>query len=148
MNNSMPEKSKPKSGPSILSHDMHVVGRIFSTGDIQIEGRLDGDLRSHAVTIGEKALVSGEVAGDMVTVFGQVKGTIRARQVYLCATSKVTGDVFNEVLAIETGAQLNGAVNREKDPLKMLRLKSLLKKKRKRPLKPNQYRRLRRRLRH
>lgn len=123
MNNSMPEKSKPKSGPSILSHDMHVVGKIFSTGDIQIEGRLDGDLRSHAVTIGEKAVVSGEVAGDMVTVFGQVKGTIRARQVYLCATSKVTGDVFNEVLAIETGAQLNGAVNREKDPLKNAAIK-------------------------
>ena len=123
MNNSVPEKSKPKSGPSILSQDMHVVGKIFSTGDIQIEGRLDGDLRSHAVTIGEKALVSGEVAGDMVTVFGQVKGTIRARQVYLCATSKVTGDVFNEVLAIETGAQLNGAVNREKDPLKNAAIK-------------------------
>ena len=123
MNNSVPEKSKPKSGPSILSHDMHVVGKIFSTGDIQIEGRLDGDLRSHAVTIGEKALVSGEVAGDMVTVFGQVKGTIRARQVYLCATSKVTGDVFNEVLAIETGAQLNGAVNREKEPLKNAAIK-------------------------
>ena len=123
MNNSVPEKSKSKSGPSILSHDMHVVGKIFSTGDIQIEGRLDGDLRSHAVTIGEKALVSGEVAGDMVNVFGQVKGTIRARQVYLCATSKVTGDVFNEVLAIETGAQLNGAVNREKDPLKNAAIK-------------------------
>ena len=127
MNNSVPEKSKPKSGPSILSHDMHVVGKIFSTGDIQIEGRLDGDLRSHAVTIGEKALVSGEVAGDMVTVFGQVKGTIRARQVYLCATSKVTGDVFNEVLAIETGAQLNGAVNREKDPLKNAAIKIVAK---------------------
>ena len=123
MNNPTPEKSKPKSGPSILSHDMHVVGKIFSTGDIQIEGRLDGDLRSHAVTIGEKAVVSGEVAGDMVTVFGQVKGTIRARQVYLCAISKVTGDVFNEVLAIETGAQLNGAVNREKDPLKNAAIK-------------------------
>ena len=61
MNNSMPEKSKPKSGPSILSHDMHVVGKIFSTGDIQIEGRLDGDLRSHAVTIGEKGLCQAKL---------------------------------------------------------------------------------------
>ena len=117
------EKSKGKSAPSILSHDMHVVGKIFSTGDIQIEGRLDGDLRSHAVTIGEKAVVSGEVACDTVTVFGQVKGTIRARQVYLCATSKVTGDIFNEALAIETGAQLNGAVKREKEPLKNAAIK-------------------------
>lgn len=123
MKSPAPEKSKNKSAPSILSHDMHIVGKIFSTGDIQIEGRLDGDLRSHAVTIGEKAVVSGEVAGDTVTVFGQVKGTIRARQVYLCATSKVTGDVFNEALAIETGAQLNGAVKREKEPLKNAAIK-------------------------
>jgi cytoskeletal protein CcmA (bactofilin family) len=123
MKSPAPEKSKIKAAPSILSHDMHIVGKIFSTGDIQIEGRLDGDLRSHAVTIGEKAVVSGEVAGDTVTVFGQVKGTIRARQVYLCATSKVTGDVFNEALAIETGAQLNGAVKREKEPLKNAAIK-------------------------
>ena len=123
MKSPAPEKSKSKSAPSILSHDMHSVGKIFSTGEIQIEGRLDGDLRSHAVTIGEKAVVSGEVAGDTVTVFGQVKGTIRARQVYLCATSKVTGDVFNEALAIETGAQLNGAVKREKEPLKNAAIK-------------------------
>jgi cytoskeletal protein CcmA (bactofilin family) len=52
-----------------------------------------------------------------------VTGTIRARQVYLCATSKVNGDVFNEALAIETGAQLNGAVRREKDPLKNAAIK-------------------------
>ena len=100
---------------------------------------------SHAVTMGESG--SGEVAGDMVTVFGQVKGTIRARQVYLCATSKVTGDVFNEALAIETGAQLNGAVNREKDPLKNAAIKIVAEEEEKRPQKPNQYRRLRRRLR-
>lgn len=107
-----------KAAPSILSHDMHVVGQIFSTGDIQIEGRLDGDLRSHAVTVGEQAEISGEVAGETVTVFGKVKGTIRAKKVYLCATCEVTGDVINEALAIETGAKLNGAVKREKDPLK------------------------------
>ncbi len=130
-----PEKPRGKAAPSILSHDIHVIGKIFSTGDIQIEGRLDGDLRSHAVTIGEKAIVAGEVAGDTVTVLGQVDGTIRARQVYLCATSKVTGDVFNEALAIETGAQLNGAVKREKDPLKNAAIKTVADEENKEPLK-------------
>ena len=109
---------RSKAAPSILSHDMHVVGQIFSTGDIQIEGRLDGDLRSHAVTVGEQAEITGEVAGETVTVFGKVKGTIRGKQIYLCATCEVDGDVINEALAIETGAKLNGAVKREKDPLK------------------------------
>lgn len=109
---------RSKAAPSILSHDMHIVGQVFSTGDIQIEGRLDGDLRSHAVTIGEQAQITGEVAGETVTVFGKVKGTIRAKQVYLCATCEVDGDVINEALAIKSGAKLNGAVKREKDPLK------------------------------
>lgn len=109
---------RSKAAPSILSHDMHVVGQIFSTGDIQIEGRLDGDLRSHAVTVGEQAEITGEVAGETVTVFGKVKGTIRGKQIYLCATCEVDGDVINEALAIETGARLNGPVKREKDPLK------------------------------
>ena len=35
----------------------------------------------------------------------------------------MTGDVFNEALAIETGAQLNGAVKREKEPLKNAAIK-------------------------
>lgn len=114
----MADASKNKSAPSILSQDIHVVGKIFSTGDIQIEGQLDGDLRSHAVTIGEQAVINGEVAGDTVTVFGKVNGTVRGRQVLLCATCHIDGDVFNEALAIESGAQLNGAVKNEKDPLK------------------------------
>lgn len=114
----MADAPKTKSAPSILSQDMHVIGKIFSTGDIQIEGRLDGDLCSQAVTVGAQAEVNGEVAGDTVTVFGKVNGTVRGRQVYLCATCRVDGDVFNEALAIESGAQLNGAVKNEKDPLK------------------------------
>ncbi len=114
----MSDVKRTKTAPSILSHDMHAVGKIFSTGDIQIEGRLDGDLRSHAVTVGEQAEINGEVAGDTVTVFGKVNGTIRGRQIYLCATCEVNGDVYNEALAIESGAQLNGAVKRETDPLK------------------------------
>ena len=100
-----------KVAPSILS------GQIVSSGDVQIEGVLEGDLRSHAVTIGEKARVTGEISGELVTVRGFVKGTIRARQVHLCASCHVVGDIYHEALAIETGAHLDGVVRREKDPL-------------------------------
>ena len=106
-----------KVAPSILSQDLSVSGQIVSSGDVQIEGVLEGDLRSHAVTIGEKARVTGEVSGELVTVRGFVKGTIRARQVHLCASCHVVGDIYHEALAIETGAHLDGVVRREKDPL-------------------------------
>ncbi len=108
---------KLSSAPSILSNDMQVTGQIVSTGDIQIEGMVTGDIRSQAITIGEKAVISGEIAGDMVTVYGTVDGTIRARSVHLCASCQVKGDIYNEALAIEAGANFNGTVKREKDPL-------------------------------
>ena len=112
----MPE-NKLKTAPSILSNDMHVTGQIVSTGDIQIEGSLDGDIRSHAVTIGEKAVIKGEIAGEEITVYGTVIGTIRARSVHLFASCDVQGDIFHEALAVESGATFNGTVKREKDPL-------------------------------
>ena len=112
------QRKSSKNAPSILCKDLQVIGQITSTGDIQIDGILDGDLRSYAVTVGQDAHITGELAGETVTIRGRVDGTIRARQVHLCATCEVNGDIYHEALAIETGAHLNGTVKREKDPLK------------------------------
>ncbi len=115
-----PTSEKKKSGrtaPSILSADLKIKGNIFSSGDVQLDGKLDGNIFSHAVTIGESAHIRGEVAGEIVTIRGIVDGTVRAHQVHLCSGSRTTGDIYHEVLAIESGAELNGAVKREKDPL-------------------------------
>ena len=112
------QRKLSKNAPSILCKDLQVIGQITSTGDIQIDGILDGDLRSHAVTVGQDAPITGELAGETVTIRGRVDGIIRARQVHLCATCEVNGDIYHEALAIETGAHLNGTVKREKDPLK------------------------------
>ncbi len=109
-------KKLNKMPPTILSQDCHVVGKIVSTGDIQIEGRLDGELLSHAVTVGETADINGEVAGDIVTVRGRVNGTIRARQVHLCASCVVTGDIYHESFAVESGAHFDGQVKHQDNP--------------------------------
>ena len=113
----MTDFKRQKAAPSILSHDMHIVGQIVCEGDVQIEGKLDGNILSHSLTIGEKAQVAGEVAGEVITIMGKVDGTIHGRQVHLCATSHVSGDIFHEALAIETGAHVDGRVKHEKDPL-------------------------------
>lgn len=110
-------KKTTRAAPSILSADLVVTGQIFSTGDIQVDGTLDGNISSNAVTIGQTAKIKGEVAGQVVTVRGNVNGTIRGNQVHLCKGSVIKGDIYHQVLAIESGAELNGAVRREKDPL-------------------------------
>ena len=103
------EKASP---PSIISTDMRIVGDLSSEGEIQIDGAVDGDIRSKTLLIGETAIIKGEIAADTVNVHGTLNGQIKARSVNLFRSSHVVGDIIHEDLAIETGAFLEGHCKR------------------------------------
>ncbi|HTQ12814.1 MAG TPA: polymer-forming cytoskeletal protein [Rhizomicrobium sp.] len=103
--------------PSIISADLVVQGTLTSTGDIQIDGRVEGDVRSSGLVIGDKAFIQGEVFADDVTVRGRVQGGIRARKVLLCATCHVEGNILHEAFAVEAGAFFEGNCRHSDNPL-------------------------------
>lgn len=94
--------------PSIISANLRVTGDLDSDGDIQIDGYVEGDVRSNSVTVGEHAVVSGGINADIVNVSGTVKGQIHGKVVQLTSTAKVTGDIVHESLAIDAGAFIQG----------------------------------------
>lgn len=108
-------KAKPPA--STLSPDLLITGNIKTTGDINIEGQVDGDIRAHLLTVGEGATVKGEVVADDVVVNGRVIGRVRGLKVRLTATARVEGDIIHKTIAIESGAHFEGSVQREDDPL-------------------------------
>lgn len=112
--NKRPSKSNV---PSIISSDMTVIGTLNATGDIQIDGKVEGDINTNSLTIGEKAVVNGEVRAEEAIVRGHVIGSIRARKVHLASTSHVEGDILHHALAVETGAFFEGNCRHSDDPL-------------------------------
>ncbi len=102
----------PEAPPSIISSDLNIVGDLHSAGEIQIDGTVNGDIRTHALVIGESATVKGEIVADAVRVLGTVKGQIKAKVVKLAASAHVVGDIMHEDLSIETGAFLEGHCKR------------------------------------
>jgi cytoskeletal protein CcmA (bactofilin family) len=106
-----------RSAPSIISDDLVVIGTLTSTGDIQIDGRVDGDIRSGSVTIGEKANFEGEIVAEECTIRGRVQGIVRARKVQLSSTCHMEGTILHEVLAVEVGAFFEGTCRHSADPL-------------------------------
>jgi cytoskeletal protein CcmA (bactofilin family) len=112
-----PKRARTLSAPSIISADMVINGTITSTGDIQIDGRIEGDVRSVGLVIGDKAEIHGEVLAEDVTVRGKVVGKIRARKVLLAATSHVEGDILHEAFAVESGAFFEGNCRHSDNPL-------------------------------
>ena len=113
------KSAAPKAKPpaSILSADLLITGNLKTTGDIQIEGQVDGDIRAHLLTVGEGATVKGEVVADDVVVNGRVIGRVRGLKVRLTSTARVEGDIIHKTIAIESGAHFEGSVQRQDDPL-------------------------------
>ncbi|MFK7753270.1 MAG: polymer-forming cytoskeletal protein [Sedimentitalea sp.] len=108
---------KPKPPASTLSADLHITGNIKTSGDIQVEGTVEGDIRAHLLTIGESATIKGEVTADDVVVNGRIVGRVRGLKVRLTATARVEGDIIHKTIAIESGAHFEGSVQRQDDPL-------------------------------
>jgi cytoskeletal protein CcmA (bactofilin family) len=106
--------SRPvKSGvPSIISPDLRVNGDLVCSGDIQVDGWIEGDIQSRNVVIGEAATVHGAIQAENVRVCGIVNGQLRADNVTLEKSARVTGDILHKSLSIEQGAFLEGMCKR------------------------------------
>ena len=113
-----PSKRVSRTGvPSIISADLTVVGTLISTGDVQVDGRVEGDIRATALVIGEGATIQGDIYAEDAVIRGRVEGGIRAKKVQLCATSHVEGNVLHEALSVEAGAFFEGNCRHSDNPL-------------------------------
>ena len=83
--------SAPKAKPaaSVLSSDLTVVGNLKTTGDIQVEGTVEGDIRAHLLTVGETATIRGEIVADDIVVNGRGIGRVGGLNVPLTSTPRV-----------------------------------------------------------
>jgi cytoskeletal protein CcmA (bactofilin family) len=103
--------------PSIISGDLIVRGTLVSNGDVQIDGRIEGDVRAGALVVGEKAHIEGDVYAEDAIIRGSVHGAIRARKIQLCSTCRVEGNILHEALAMEAGAYFEGNCRHSDNPL-------------------------------
>jgi len=86
-------------------------------GDMQVDGKIEGDIRAALLTVGESAVISGEIIADDVVIHGHIRGRVRGLKVRLTATARVEGDIIHKTIAIESGAHFEGSVQRRDDPL-------------------------------
>lgn len=111
---------------SVLARGTSINGNIECDGEMLIEGTVRGSVRAMKLTIGIDGVIEGNVSADDVTVKGTMKGPIHARHIHLTAGAMVEGDLTTTTIAIDTGAQLSGAVWQDnQDQLQGKRLETL-----------------------
>ncbi len=101
---------------SVIGPDLIVTGNLETTGELQIDGDVQGDVYASRIVISEQARVVGELVADEIVVGGMVQGSIRGNSVTFQTASRVEGEVYHRKLAIEQGAYFEGKSRRSEDP--------------------------------
>jgi cytoskeletal protein CcmA (bactofilin family) len=107
----------PATAPSIVTADVVMTGTLATKSDVQVEDRIDGDVRCVRLVIGDAGQVNGNIVAEEVTIRGRLHGGIRARLVSLCRAAHVEGDILSESLAVEAGAIFQGSSRHSETPL-------------------------------
>jgi cytoskeletal protein CcmA (bactofilin family) len=105
-------KGTPKAAqdnvPSIISGSTQIVGDITTDGEVQVDGKIEGNIRCHTLIVAESGEVTGKVISESATIHGTLTGTVQSKSVTLSSSARVVGDLTHETLTVEPGAHLKG----------------------------------------
>lgn len=112
--------SKPKtssrtatglSGKSIIGADVTITGNVTATGDIHLDGTINGDVRCASLIVGGSGKVKGHIAAEKALIAGQIEGSIAVHALAVEASARITGDMAYETVRIAQGAHVDGRVS-------------------------------------
>ena len=92
---------------SIIGRGAIFKGKISNASTIEINGRVDADIKSDKVTLGKNATLEGSITSELVVISGNYKGKIKADSVWLTDSSVITGEINYKSLQMDRGAALN-----------------------------------------
>ena len=95
---------------TIISKGVKIEGKIASSGNITVDGEVQGDILSqNNVTVGENGQVDGQINAEVITIGGKVIGTVKAKEkLVLESKGNLNGDIFTQILVVEAGAKFDG----------------------------------------
>ena len=95
---------------TILADDIDFSGELSFKKPLMIKGRFKGRINAFGdLYIGDAAQVEAQIAANVVSLKGSVKGNVTARsRVELFSTSRVDGDITSPDIIMESGSRFNG----------------------------------------
>ncbi len=101
---------------TLISRATRVVGDLHFTGELQLEGKVTGNIiaeneKDAKLVIADTGVVEGEIRAPIVIVNGKVLGNIySSKHLELAAKGNVVGTVHYHSIEMVKGAQVNGSM--------------------------------------
>lgn len=101
--------SSTESTATIISEGTEVEGTLKFSKDAVIRGTVRGEIISGGtLTIDKSAKIFASIDAQLVRVFGQVEGDIKAEELSLASPAIVSGNILAKKLRIEEGVVFEG----------------------------------------
>ena len=97
--------------PSIISEGSEFKGNIKTSGEIQIDGVLNGNVRAKQVVVGINGNVHGNITANFLRICGKIEGEIRAETLEIVSSASVKGNVYKKTISMEAGSKIVGNIN-------------------------------------
>jgi cytoskeletal protein CcmA (bactofilin family) len=93
-----------------IAEDIEIVGSLKCGSDIELSGKLNGDLNCNgAAVIGEKAVIKGNITATSISIRGQVNGNVSVKdRIELKSSARLNGDIRAKRLTVEDGVTFIG----------------------------------------
>ena len=102
------EKVIEARAPSVIGAGIAITGNIEATDDLQVEGRVTGDVRCATLILGERSLIKGSIYATRVHAAGTVEGSIETGDLAVEASARIVGDVTYARVRIAAGGIVQG----------------------------------------
>lgn len=98
-------------GPSLIGSGIFVEGNIVANVELQIRGRVVGDVRCDTLVLSEHGEIRGNIVADRVRLSGSVEGAIDTGDLAIESTARVQGDLTYSRIKMATGAVVQGRMS-------------------------------------
>ena len=95
---------------AVIGSGITITGSVDADVDLQIDGRVMGDVRCGTLLLSEDALVTGNIFADRVRLSGQVDGGIEATDVAIEPGAQIKGEISYSRLRISNGGIFEGSM--------------------------------------
>lgn len=96
---------------TIIAEDLQITGNLSGNAEIDVAGRIDGDVKGKSIDILTGGSVSGSVDVTSAQIRGRLTGSLKAVSVELQSGADLKADIYASELEMHKGAKMKGKVD-------------------------------------
>ena len=109
----------PTTSDTVLGTGTVIEGNITSEGNLRIDGTVNGDISAEGdILIDKNGRVEGNLKGKAVTIGGQTRGDVDGTRISVLKSGRVWGDLTTTSLYTEEGGFIQGVITMQDERAK------------------------------